>query len=242
VGGAVGLWILFSGWTRLRLTLRNFSFDRNIIWRTVRIGIPASLGGIHMNVGSLIFMWFIAPFGTLAVAGHNLVSRIDMFILMPAIGLGNAAGILAAQNLGARQPQRAEKTAWIAIGLFTGIMLIFSIAVWSRADYIVRLFNAEPGLIDVAGKFLKIQTVSYMCNGLMMVMMSVMNNVGDTLIAMIIDIVTMWGIRVPLAYFLPRVANLGVYGVRWALVADTVSSAIVFIIYFRLGRWKHKKV
>jgi putative MATE family efflux protein len=242
LGGAVALWILFSGRTRLKITLRNFQFDWSIIWRTAKIGIPASLGGIHMNVGSIVFMWFIAPFGTLAIAGHMLVSRIDMLVLMPAIGLGSAAGILAAQNLGALQPQRAEKTAWIAVGIFTSIMLVFSIAIWIWANNIVRIFNAEPGLVDMAGKFLKIQTASYMCNGLMMVMMSVMNSVGDTLIAFIIDLVTMWGIRVPLAVVLPHVANLGVYGVRWALVADTVSSAFVFIVYFRLGRWKRKKI
>ena len=46
----------------------------------------------------------------------------------------------------------------------------------------------------------------------------------------------------PLAILLPHLANLGVYGVRWALVADTVSSAIIFIIYFRSGRWKRKKI
>jgi putative MATE family efflux protein len=242
IGGALALWILFTGRTRLKITLRNFHFDWGIIWRTAKIGIPASLGGIHMNVGSIVFMWFIVPFGTLAIAGHMLVSRVDMLILMPAMGLGSAAGILAAQNLGALQPQRAEKTAWTAIGLFTGLMLIFSVVVWIWADSIVRIFNAEPELVDMAGKFLKIQTVSYMCSGLMMVMMSVMNSVGDTLIAFIIDLVTMWGIRVPLAVVLPGVAGLGVYGIRWALVADTVSSAFVFIIYFRLGRWKRKKI
>ena len=242
IGGAVGLWVLFSGHTRLHITLRKFSFDWSIIWRTVKIGIPSSLGGIHMNVGSIVFMWFIAPFGTLAIAGHNLVSRVDMFVLMPAMGLGAAAGILAAQNLGAQQPGRSARTAWTAIGWFTGIMFIFSIAIWFWAGYIVRVFNPEPELIDIAGKFLKIQIASYMCNGLMMVMMNVMNNVGDTLIAFIIDLVTMWGIRVPLAVLLPHVANLGVYGVRWALVADTVSSAIVFIIYFKSGRWKKKRI
>ncbi len=110
------------------------------------------------------------------------------------------------------------------------------------ANSIVTIFNAEPGLVDMAGKLLKIQTVSYMFNGLMMVMMSIMNSVGDTLIAFIIDLVTMWGIRVPLAVILPKIANLQVYGVRWALVADTVSSAIIFIIYFKSGRWKRKKV
>ena len=101
IGGAIGLWVIFSGRTRLHISLRNFSLDKNIIWRTVKIGIPSALGGIHMNVGSIVFMWFIAPFGTLAIAGHNLVSRVDMFVLMPAMGLGSAAGILAAQNLGA---------------------------------------------------------------------------------------------------------------------------------------------
>jgi putative MATE family efflux protein len=242
IGGAIGLWVLFSGRTKLNITLRNFKFDGSIIWRMVKIGIPSSLGGIHMNIGSIVFMWFIAPFGTLAVAGHNLVSRVDMFVLMPAIGLGSAAGILAAQNLGAQQPGRSSKTAWIAIGWFTGLMFVFSIVIWFYADSIVRIFNPEPELIDLASTFLRIQTVSYMCNGLMMVMMSIMNTVGDTLIAFIIDLVTMWGIRVPLAIILPKIANLGVYGVRWALVADTVSSAIIFIIYFQSGRWKRKKI
>ncbi len=122
---AIALWIVFRGHTRLRLTIRHFSFDSAMIWRIVKIGIPASLGGIHMNVGSIVFMWFIAPFGTDAIAGHMLVSRVDMLILMPAMGLGAAAGILAAQNLGASQPQRAEKTAWIAVGLFTGLCLFY---------------------------------------------------------------------------------------------------------------------
>jgi putative MATE family efflux protein len=242
LGGAVLLWILFSGRTRLHISLRNFSFDKNIVWRMVKIGIPSALGGIHMNIGSIVFMWFIAPFGTLAIAGHNLVSRVDMFVLMPAIGLGSAAGILAAQNLGAQQPERTAKTAWIAIGWFTGLMAVFSIVIWFYAGGIVRIFNPEPELIDLASKFLKIQIASYMCNGLMMVMMNVMNTVGDTLISFIIDLTTMWGIRVPMAILLPHVANLGVYGIRWALVADTVSSAVVFIIYFQSGRWKRKKI
>ena len=242
LGGAVALWILFSGRTRLHLTLRNYSIDGNMIWRVVKIGVPASLGGIHMNIGSYVFMWFIAPYGTLAVAGHTLVARVDQFVLMPAMGLGAAAGILAAQNLGAGQPERSERTAWIAVGWFTSIMLLFSMAMWFWAEPVVRIFNAEPDLVDIGSKFLKIQIASYMLNGLMIVLMNCLNSVGDTLVSMIIDIVTMWGIRVPLAIFIPRITTLGVYGIRWALVADTVSSAIVFVVYFLLGRWKHKKV
>jgi putative MATE family efflux protein len=116
IAGSLGLWVVFSGRTNIRPTLKNFKFDGNILWRIIKIGIPSSLGGIHMNLGSVIFMWFIAPFGTLAVAGHTLVGRLDSFVIMPALGLGTAAGILAAQNIGAGKPERASRTAWIANG------------------------------------------------------------------------------------------------------------------------------
>jgi len=50
------------------------------------------------------------------------------------------------------------------------------------------------------------------------------------------------GVQVPLAFFLPSVTNLGVYGIRWAIVAGMVVGAVAYLIYFRLGRWKLKKV
>jgi Na+-driven multidrug efflux pump len=44
------------------------------------------------------------------------------------------------------------------------------------------------------------------------------------------------------AFVLSRYTDLGVYGIRWAIVASTVVGTIVYLIYFRLGRWKLKKV
>jgi putative MATE family efflux protein len=241
-GGAISLWVLFQGQTRLRLTLKNFSLDWDMIWRMVKIGIPASINGLHMNIGNVVFMWFISPFGTLAVASHHLIARIDMIIVMPAMGLGTAAGILAAQNLGAGQPKRADKTAWVAMGWFIAFGLVFCLAAFIWAEDIVRIFNKEPAMVDIAVDFLRIQVAGYVFMGLGAVMMNVLNSVGDTLRAMIIDMANLWGVRIVLAYLLPKVTNLGVYGVRWAIVADAVSSVIIFFIYFKTGRWKRKKV
>ncbi len=240
--GTIGLWVLFNGQTRLRLTLRKFSMDWAIIWRMIKIGIPASLNGLHINLGNVVFMWFIAPFGTIAVAGHHIVARLDMFVIMPGIGMGMAAGILAAQNLGAGQPQRSEKTVWTAVSWLAGFMVILTMAVYFGANGIVRIFNNEPEMVDMASKFLRIQAAGYLFNGLAMIIMHVLNNVGDTLRAMIIDMTNLWGVRILLAYLLPRVTTLGVYGVRWAIVGDALSSAIMFVTYLKIGRWKYKKV
>jgi putative MATE family efflux protein len=242
VRGLIGLWVLFNGQTRLRLTLKNFGLDWDIIWRMVKIGIPASINGLHTNLGNVVYMWFISPFGTLAVAGHHIVARLDMFVVMPGMGLGMAAGILAAQNLGAGQLQRSEKTVWTAVSWLAGFMVILTVVVYVWAENIVRIFNNEPEMVDIAMKFLRIQAASYLCNGLAMIIMNVLNNVGDTLRAMIIDMTNLWIVRILLAFLLPRITTLGVYGVRWAIVADALSSAIMFIIYLRIGNWKRKKV
>src|SRR4030042_612699 len=72
LGGIFALYILFTGRTRLTLTFKNFRFDGKIIWRTVRIGIPAAFSFMQRNIDELVLIWFITPFGTLAVAAQCL--------------------------------------------------------------------------------------------------------------------------------------------------------------------------
>jgi len=242
VGGVFAIWVLFSGRTRLRLTLKNYRFDGNAIWRMVKIGIPASVMGMQRSLSDFILTWFIVPYGTAAVAAHSLITRVDTFVFMPAMGLGQAAGVLAGQNLGAGKPERSARTTWLAAALFTSFMIIGSLIMWFWAEPVVRIFNADPGLVEVAGKFLRIQIGSYLVYGVLMVLMNCLMGMGDTFIPMLINVVTMWGMRVPLAHYLPQITDLGVYGIRWAMVIDAVVGAVCFVLYFRLGRWKHKKI
>ncbi len=242
IGAAIGLWFLFSGRTRLRLTLRNFDFDLPVIWRFVKLGLPASVSGMERSFGQLFVTWFVVPFGTSAVAAHALLQRLDQFMHMPSQGLGIGAGVLAGQNLGAGKPQRAEKTGWFGAGLYTGIMLIGSLGVWFWAENMVRIFSTEPGLVEIGSAFLRIEIVSYMMMGFASVLQQCLNVAGDTLVVMAIVLVTMWAGQVPLAFFLSRFTSLGVYGVRWAIVSAMVMRALSYAIYFKLGRWKRKKV
>ncbi len=240
--GLWGMWMLYSGRTRLQLTMKNFGFDWKMIWRITRIGIPASIMGTERSSANLLVMWFIVPFGTAAVAAHALLERVDNFIRMPAMGLGNAAGVLAGQNLGAKQPERAEKTAWLSVGLFTGVMFVISLVVWFWPQYVVSVFNTEPGLLETAATFLRIQIVHFMVSGITLVLMSCLNGVGDTWAPTLNTLITLWGVQMPLAYLLSRFTTLGVFGVRWAMVIAVVIRAAVYVVYFKTGRWKNKTV
>ncbi len=239
---SLGLWVLLTGRSRLRLSLRNFRLDGNIIWRIMKIGIPAMITGAERNFVNVVMIRLVSPFGTFAVAGHSLVQRIDGFMHMPTMGFGQAAGVLAGQNLGAGQPERAARTGWIGTGLVASVMLIGSAAIWFWAEWAVRIFNTEPSLVEIGSTFMRIEIASYLVFGPLVVLSQCLNGVGDTLPVMLATLITMWGVQMPLAYFLPRITNLGVYGVRWGMVSAMVIRAVIYTTYFKLGRWKRKQV
>lgn len=242
LGTSLGLWFLLSGRTQLRLSFKSFHLDPDMIWRIVRIGIPASVMGMGRNFGAMVLMWIIAPFGTLAVAAYTLNQRVEMILFMPAWGIGMAAGVLAGQNLGAHQPERAVRSGWLAAGLVEGFMLACSLAILLWAEGIVHIFTPTPGLVEITSTFLRIATVGYLVMGLFAVFQQSISGAGDTLPPMLFTLLTMWGMQIPLAYFLPRGTTLGVYGVPWAIVVSTVIGAVIYTVYFRLGRWKRKKM
>jgi len=241
-GGALGMWILFTGRTRLRVTLRNFRPDWDLIWRAVRIGLPASLTFMQRSLADLILVWLMTPFGTAAVAAHSLVQRVDQFAQMPGGSMGTAAGALAGQNLGAGRPDRAARTGWLAAAMATGISVLLCLIIWFWAERIFGIYSRDSELINLSSTFLRINIVSYVFWGVVVALSMCLNGLGDTMVPMITNLVTMLGIQLGLAYYLSRYTDLGMYGVRWAAAAGIVARAFIYAGYFRAGRWKRTKV
>ena len=242
IGAALGLWFLFSGRTRLKLTFRNFRLDGKAIWRIIKIGFPASIMGMEQNLANLILIWLMTPYGTVAVAGHTLNQRVSMFVFVPAMGLGQAAGVLAGQSLGAGQPERAVRTGWLGTGLLSVMMLFFSGAILLWAEYIIRIFSSDPSLVEMSSAFIRIAATGFLLVGFNTALQQCISGAGDTLPPMLITLLNLWLIQLPLAFILSRYTPLGVYGVRWAMAAGGISAAIAYVIYYQIGRWKRIRV
>jgi putative MATE family efflux protein len=242
LGASLGLWFLLTGNTRLKLQFKGFRPDAGVIWHVMKIGVPASVTNMQRNIGQLTLTWFVMPFGTVAIAAHTLTQTIDQFMNIASQGLGQASGILAGQNLGAGKPERAEKTAWYSIMVCTCIMLIGSavILLWGRG--LVAIFDNEADLVEIGNIFLRIQIVSYLVFGFTVIIQQCLNGVGDTLPVMLIVLLGIFVVQIPAAFVLTRFTGLGVYGTRWAIVFGTVVMAVAYVIYFRSGRWKQRKI
>ena len=243
LGMVISLWILFRGEkSRLRLTLKGFRLDVLNIGHMVKIGLPALVMGVQANLGQTVLMKIIAPFGTLAIASHTLNQQVEMFVFMPGFGLGAGAGVLVGQNLGAQQPNRAERTGWNATALMEGYMAFCAIAVFLGAPNLMRIFTTEAELIRLGATFLRIASIGYLMTGFIASLQNSISGSGDTVPPMMISILSTWILLLPAAFLLPHVTDLGGYGIRWGMVVTQFFGALAYIIYFRLGRWKRKTV
>jgi putative MATE family efflux protein len=242
LGAGIGMWFLLAGYTRLHFSMNHFKFDPGTIWRMVRVGIPASVTGMERTFGQLMLMWLVVPFGTLAVAAHTVGQRIDQLVNNPFMAMGQAAGIIAGQNLGAGEAKRAEKTGWAAIGLSSAMLLVISVMLFFWAEWSVRIFSSSPDLVDKTSTYVRIQIAGYVAFGFTIVISQFLSGVGDTLPVMVFTLLGMWAVQVPVSYFLSRHTSLGVAGVWWGMSAGILARSGIYTLYFKLGKWKTRRL
>ena len=242
VGAGLAAWLFFGGGTRLHITWKDFQPDFSIIGRILKIGLPSLLTGLQRSFGVLLIAFLMAPFGTMAMAAHGIYSRIELFIFLPGSGLAAGAGVLVGQNLGAGHPERAEKSSWIASVILEGLMIVVSAVLLLWADGIISIFTTDPELIRLGSTFLRIAVAGFTVIAFNLILQGCISGAGDTIANLILGFVAMWVVQIPLAVLLPRVNGLGALGIRWALVAGNIIGSIIYVAYFRLGKWRQKRV
>jgi len=242
IGVMYQLYHLFNGKSIIKMKASYFI----PVWGQVKkiIGIAAP-GTLQFLIGSgswIVLTAIVAQSGETASAGYITAIRVIMFFLLPAWGLSNAAATLVGQNLGAKQPQRAEesvlKTAKynaIFMGIVTLLFLLLS-------PYIIGFFAEKPDTRKIAVEAMLIISSGYIFYGVGMVMMNAFNGAGDTRTPTIINAVGFWLFQIPLAIFLSKTLKMGATGAFIAIPAAETAMAIAFYILFRKGKWKQVKV
>jgi len=183
-------------------------------------------------------MTIIAAYGTDAVNGYGLAIRIIIFTILPAWGISNAAATLMGQNLGAKQPDRAEQSVWLAAKYNALFLLLVSIGYYVWAEPLIRLFNNDAEVVAVGVESLRIFSIGYLAYGVAMVINQAFSGAGDTRTPTVINFITFWLIQIPLAYALSNHFDWGPKGVYWAVVISEGIMALICIYWFRRGSWK----
>lgn len=223
------------GWADWRLRLEP-------IWRIMRVGIPSSGQMLSRSLMSVVLMGIVAKYGTVAVAAYGIGVRFHMMALMPAFVLGNAAGAMVGQNLGAGHPDRATRVAWLATGLDALIMFVLAIFLTGFAAPLIRLFDDAPDVVQVGASYLRIASFFHVFAALSIVLGRALQGAGDTVAPMVATIVGLWGVQIPLALILARTMASPTNGIWWSVGLAIMVNGLMVTFWFMTGRWKHKKV
>lgn len=232
------LYVLFNGKGIIKLIGQHLKTNWLLLKRLIDVAITGSGQHLIASASWIFLMILVADYGTEVVNGYGLAIRIIMFMILPAWGIANAGATLIGQNLGAKQPERAEKSVWRAAYVNMVFLLIISIIYIIWAEPLLRIFNQNPAVIEVGVKCLTIFSLSYVFFGFGMVLNQAFGGAGDTRTPTVINFVCFWLIQIPLAYFLAKIWNWGPEGVYWAVAISETFLAIISIWIFRKGKWK----
>jgi Na+-driven multidrug efflux pump len=220
----------------------HWTFDPKLLWSLISLSATAVLQFLIATLSWSGLVMILAGFGTAVLAGYQIGLRVIMFVLLPAVGLANAAATLVGQNLGAGKPERAERSVWTAGFINAGLLGLAGLFFVIFPDPVIGIFTHDPAIAGFGRECLRIVGYGYAFYGLGMVMESSFNGAGDTWTPTYLNFIVFWVIEIPLAYLLANRLSWGPQGVFWAITFSFSVLAITSALLFKRGKWKLKVV
>jgi putative MATE family efflux protein len=242
IGVAYQFYRLLRGSERIRILRRQLRLNAAVLLRLLRVSLTGILQFAIAHTSWIGLVRIVSIFGSEALAGYTIAIRIVIFIILPSWGLSNAAATLVGQNLGAKQPDRAEISVWrtgFYNMLFLGVVGVFFVLF---ATPVVRLFSSDPAVVPLAASCLRIISYGNIGYAYGMVMLQAFNGAGDTVTPTIVNLFGFWLFEIPLAYVLALPAGMQAKGAYYSIVAAEAAIAAVSIVLFRRGYWKRQKI
>jgi putative MATE family efflux protein len=242
IGVCYQVYHLFKGKGIIRIHLHHFIPDPVLLKSVFSIASTATMQFLVSSASWIAMSRIISSSGSNAVAGYTIAIRLLIFFLMPAWGLSNAAATLVGQNLGAKQPDRAEKSVWLTAKYNAIFMAIVSLLFVTCAEFFVKLINTDPEVVKTGVMALRIISMGYIFYGVGMVMINAFNGAGDSKTPIWINLFWFWAFQIPFAYLLADVLKMGPTGVFIAIIVAQCMVTITSMILFRKGKWKLVKI
>jgi putative MATE family efflux protein len=233
---------LLRGTERIRVLRNQIRVNLGVLLRLLRVSVTGVLQFAIAHTSWIGLVRIVSIFGSAALAGYTIAIRILIFVLLPSWGLSNAAATLVGQNLGAKQPERAQMSVW-RTGFYNmlflgGIGVVFLLF----ATPTVRLFTNDPVVVPLAATCLRILSYGNIGYAYGMVMLQAFNGAGDTVTPTIVHFFGFWILEIPLAYFLAIPAHQGANGVYVSIVVAEAAIAAAGVLLFRRGKWKGQQI
>lgn len=242
IGMIYSLHLLLTRQASAWIDVHHLTLDWPLIRRIVAISLPAVVQRGMPNLAQSILLRVLAGYGSVALATFNIITRIFSLASIPSQAIGRGAAALVGQNLGARQPARAERGGWYIGWSALGVAVAFVGAVTALGPQVVAIFTDEAPVIAASAGAMVVLGLGYICYATGLAFEYSISGAGDTLSPMVINALGLWAIQIPLLYVLAEVLGHKAQGVWWAYAIGRALIVVMTIVRFRQGRWKLKEI
>ena len=208
--------------------------------RAAQISLPIAFEHTILCGAQVALTHITAPLGTVAIAANTLAVTAESFCYMPGYGVGTAATTLVGQSLGAGKKEYAKRYAWLSVALGVGIMSVMGILMFLFAPYMFAMLTPDEEVRVIGAQILRIEAFAEPLYAASIVAAGALRGAGDTRIPSIINLVSMWGVRITAAALLaPRI---GLRGVWLAMCGELCFRGVLFLIRLKRGRWLYNSI
>jgi len=241
VGTVWGIGELLAGRASVRIDLHNLRLDFSMMGRILRITWPGIFQRGIPNFGMTVLTRLISGYGSATLDAWVVASRVFSFAQVPGMGVSRVSAAMVGQNLGAKQPKRAEDsvrvialTVAVTTGLILGGLMLFAPAV-------MTLFSDDAESIAIGARIICVLSIGYLAQGVTWVFDAALGGAGDTVSPMMINAV-LWLIQIPFAYIFSKVFGMGANGLWLAMNIGWLVQLGMIQWRYQQGAWKLKQI
>ncbi len=231
------LWYLLVKSRHLNMRKGYISFlpKREVLRKALRISLPMGTEHVIMCSAQIFLTIIVAPLGTVAIAANAFAITAESLCYTPGFGIADAATTLVGQCVGAGRPILTRRFAHISLAMGVGVMSVMGILMYVFAPFLMELFTPVEQVRVLGVQSLRIEAFAEPMYAAAIVIYGIFVGAGDTLVPSIMNLVSIWGVRIPLAAWLA--VSMGLKGVWLAMCIELCFRGLIFLIRLLRGKW-----
>ena len=238
----VGVWVMRSGVSNIKIRIRDFRPDTAVMVQILKIGFPPFLEHITRSISMWLIAIFVAFYGTTILASYGISMRIIELGIVFAVGLELGSSAIVGQSMGAGKPDRAASTSSKAALVALGITLVLSAIEIIFARQIMGLFGKSAEVQATGAVVLVYFAIGQPFVSTAIALSSAFYGSGNTWPPTISGLLTTWVFQVPLTAVLVYILGKPASAIWVVMILNHTIYMGLLVVWFRLGRWKHRKV
>lgn len=223
---------------QLRQDVGVFRWNGSYVRSALKLASPMALQSILMSGAQIVSTIIVAPLGNVAIAANTFAITAESLCYMPGYGIGDAATTLVGQSMGAQRRDLCKNFAYLTVVLAMGVMTGMGAVMYLFAPELMGLLTPLDTIRELGTAVLRIEAFAEPFFAASIVTYSVCVGAGDTLRPVIINLFSMWAVRLTTAALLAR--DYGLRGVWTAMAIELTFRGTMFLVRLFRGRWMKK--